>query len=208
MAARHAEDLVHFLGKEVVFVVGKLGVEVAFFEFGGVGLGELILVQLKGEEGFAHAGEGVEHPEVLVGVGFEGLFVSTGVELVKLLAELGDGELQAGEGEVGDAVGAGEFEEAVLGGAEFGQALALLEAVLVTAVVPVGEVLVVEVDALGGEVEPDGFVRGALVEEVVDDVLLFSGEVGDFAVAAGRGREGRRGDGGVELGGWTKGLSF
>jgi hypothetical protein len=66
-------------------------------------------------EGFSHSAEGVEHAEVLIRLGLEGLFVGTRGDLRNLLGELGDAELETGEEKVGSLADGSKLEESLLG---------------------------------------------------------------------------------------------
>ena len=120
---------------------------VELFEFGGLGLGGGVAILLEGQEGLAHTGKGVEHAEIAGRVGLEGIFVRAGSKVVELLGDLSDGELESNRRESGSIVLAGELEEMILSQAQLVTALASLEFVLITAMVPVGKVLEVKSDA-------------------------------------------------------------
>ncbi len=184
--AANFEDLVHFVDEELEFLVGKVAVMVELFEFGGLGLGGGVAILLEGQEGLAHAGKGVEHAEIAGRVGLEGIFVRAGSKVVELLGELSDGELESNRRESGSIVLAGELEKMILSQAQLVAALASLEFVLITAMVPVGKVFEVKGDALLGQLAGNGFIGNAIVEEVVDQITLLFGEVSDFAVASWR----------------------
>ena len=84
----------------------------------------------------------------------------------------------------------GEVEGEIELGSEELHAVLMLEPVLITAVVPFGDVLLgnlVWERRVGGFIEAlnDLSVGGAVGEELVDEVAEFFGEAGDFAVAAG-----------------------
>ena len=181
-----AEEFAPFVEEDVFFILTVVfGVQ--FLGLGGFFFGNFVLVLLEGEEGTTHAGQGIEHAEVLGGVGFEGFFVGTGSELVELFGELRDGELEAGQGEGRSIVFTGGFEQVRLGLGEESEAFAVAEFVLVAAVEPVMDVGGIKGDASFSEFMGDGVIGGAIVEEVVDEVALFFGQAGDFTVAAGIG---------------------
>ena len=72
---------------------------------------------------------------------------------------------------------AGVFTEA----GHFGEPILVGEIILETAVEPVGDIFVIEGEAVFGHFDFDDFERCAVFEEAVDDVALGFGELGDFA---------------------------
>ena len=151
-------------------------------EFGGGGLSFSVPILLEREQASAEPAEGVEHTEVIMGVGLEVVFVGAGGQIIELLGELSDGELEADEGEFGGVIVAGNFEKTLLRRAQFSAAFAGQEFVLVTAFVPVGDVFEAEADALFGQFLADLFVGKPVVETLVNKIALSFGQVGDFAV--------------------------
>jgi len=169
-------------------------------------VGGVILVFLEGEKRFAHAREGVEHAEVLGGIGLEMFFVGAGDHFEELLGKLSDAEMESDQGEVGRAGVAGEFEEELLGLEDLVTAFTRVKVVLVTAVVPAGEVGEVNVEAPLSQFLPDDSKGIAGIEELVDGVNVFFGQVRDLAIAPARafvvrgrglGLGRRNGDGGL-----------
>jgi hypothetical protein len=134
--------------EEAVFVIGEVAGGIFFFQLDGFGPGGVVLVFLEGEQGFGQTGEGVEHSEVVVGVGLERFLVRAGRNLVKLPGELSDGELEPDEGKRRGVIRASDLEEPVLEVVKLAAAFAVLEVILIAAMKPGVEIGEIEGDAL------------------------------------------------------------
>ncbi len=203
-----AEDLVGFIGQELVFGVGELTVGVFGLEGGddgGAGVGEFV-----GIDGFvAGAGQGVNEAGKGLGIAAEALVEIALIEVTEGEEGAGNGELEGG---LVEARGVEVFEEAESGfllGAEGIEPVLVQEPLFVVgAGVPAGDVA--GGDRFAGFAEPGGDVgEGDAVED--QEVEGFAGgerEAADFAFGAVGRRGGRvwRRRAGLPGSGWT-GLS-
>jgi hypothetical protein len=136
--------------------------------------------------GVVHIADCVEEIEVLDRV----LLQTTNQDLFAVMhndvEELGDGDGVAGLEELRDG-DAGLFVDEIGGGFGLGAdalELALVfEVILITALAPVGEVLVTDAFGVRAEVFEDGWVISAIIEQMVDPLADGFGKLGDFAGA-------------------------
>jgi|ERR1041385_4495774 hypothetical protein len=149
----------------------------------GIGPGIVIVIRKKGfvlllifgqDHGFAaEAGEGVEEPRETLRIIGEGF-------VLECPKDLNDGKLDGGLVELDGVIILEEVSGALTNGHDLADPGVVAEVVLVTAVEPIGNVFKVELEAVFGHFETNGFVSGAVVEEVVDEVALGFGQLGDF----------------------------
>ena len=185
-----AEEIVGGVEEGGAFGLGEFAVFVEVFEFEGFGFGSRIAVLLEGEDGTAEARERIGDTDKLVGIDLAG---GAGVkfgEVTEQFARGGGGELEAGLGEL-EGVGTGEeVGEDLLAGAHFFAPEFVLDIILVTAVLPFGDIVSGQVRAQGAEVFFDFEIGRTVVEAGVDEVAGGFWEAGDFAGAPAPGTTG------------------
>jgi hypothetical protein len=150
---------------------------------------------LESENGTAEAGERIGGTNVFVGVG-----ISRGAgsgKVAEEFAQANGGELEATFRELDRVSPLKQSGEGFVPGAHFVAPELIIEPVLVTAVLPVGEIVFGK-DARerrsvrGLELFEDHMIRNAILDQLIDLVANRRGEAGDFtpATTAGDGRMG------------------
>jgi hypothetical protein len=181
-AAADFEDLVGFVDEELVFVIGKVAVDVELFKFGGGRFGEGVAVFLKGKSFAGEAGEGIneagEFFRLARRISFGGCS-----EAHQLVEHLGGSDAEAGLVKVGGIRGGEDV------GGELGfrrdpfEPVAFEEPILVAEFFPFLEVVWIEVLAVLAEPLNDFGIGDAIQYPVVDLFAEGFGQAGDFAVA-------------------------
>lgn len=191
------EEVVGAVEPGVALGLVELAVGVFLFERGRCGGGNGsggLAVLLEGEHGFGEAREGVEHAQVFVGVVFELFFAHAGAEVTELLANLSEGHLEAGEGELGGIDIGDRFGEGFQADAEGVAPAVFFEPIGIAALAfPIGDVVEGDVWGVVAEFGFDVKIRDTVIEHLVELVANGFGEAEDFAAAAAIG--------GVRLGG-------
>ena len=195
------EEIIGGVEEGGAFGLDEFAVFVKVLEFESFGFGGGIAVLLEGEDGTAEARERIGDTDKLVGIDLAG---GAGVkfgEVTEQFARGGGGELEAGLGEL-EGVGTGEeVGEDLLAGAHFFAPEFVLDIILVTAVLPFGDIVSGQVRAQGAEVFFDLEIGDTVIEAGVDEVAGGFGQAGDFAGAATPGAPGA----GL---GWDRGLGI
>jgi hypothetical protein len=156
--------------------VGLIGV------IGLVGGGRVLVTELLDFHKLArNAAKRVGDADVVVEAGFRvGGFGMSGQEE---LAEMSGGDLEAGGGQVDVVVVGQDIEHGFFANAVGSKAFLLQEPVLVTTLVPIGDVASGNGVAELSQSSDDFLVGDTVFEHVVDEVAVRFGEGGDFAVA-------------------------
>ena len=178
------EEIIGGVEEGGAFGLDEFAVFVKVLEFESFGFGGGIAVLLEGEDGTAEAGERIGDADKLVGIDLAvGAVIEFG-EIAEQFARGGGGELEAGLGEF-EGIGTGEqVGEGFLAGAHFFAPEFVLDIILVTAVLPFGDIVSGQAGSDRAEVFYDFEIGYTIIEAGVDEVAGVFGQAGDFAGAA------------------------
>ena len=155
------------------FFAGELGLAFGFID----------QVPLAPEAAVGEPGKGIEHAEIVEGVGDESLAEDVTTKIGDRLADLGGCELLSGL-ESTDVIGVAEkIKGAILAGAALVDQPLLAKIVLVTASFPPANAVFGKIFAVLPELANDFLVGKAVIEHFIDALADFLGQAGDFAVA-------------------------
>ena len=109
-------------------------------------------------------GEDVEEAGVVFGVGGEGVFERSRVEVAEDVKDLGDGDLEGGFVDFAELVQGDEVESKVLAGFHVKKAVLLLEPILVAAGFPISDIILVDVLPFFAKFADNVGIRDAVIE--------------------------------------------
>ncbi len=170
-------ELLENLGGEAFFQ-GRL----LLLPEGGGALGLVIEVAFAPEAAGGEAGKGIEHAEIVEGIGGESLAEGVGAG-GQDFGDLGGGDLLDGLEAVDVASLAEEFEGAIGAGAAFLDQAEFAQVVLVATGFPAADVVGCEAFGIVAELLDDFGVGETVVEHLVDAFAEGFGKAGDVAVA-------------------------
>jgi hypothetical protein len=127
------------------------------------------------------AAKGTCHTEAIVEAGFGNIVLEFHAEETQ--AEVSGGDLETDFGDIGGVLGAEKVEQGVLTQTLVEQAFLVLEPILVTASIPIGDIPSRDAKTEFGESGNNLVIMIAILKHTIDEIAFEFGKGGDFAVS-------------------------